>query len=161
MSQGVGNHDGIDFDSAWGTLSASLKDIHTKNASMLSFEQLYRNAYRLVLKKQGEQLYNNVQAFEAEWLQSVVKPEVLAGVSPRFWDGTINSGSDAENSAIGEKLLKVLKNAWEDHILCMNMTTDVLMYLVSSDSNTCTRRSSVLISCLSRIGYTALRITGR
>jgi cullin 3 len=35
----------------WAELSASLREIHTKNASKLSFEELYRNAYKLVLKK--------------------------------------------------------------------------------------------------------------
>ena len=34
-----------------------------------------------------------------------------------------------EQRADGEKLLRALKEAWTDHILCMNMTTDVLMYM--------------------------------
>lgn len=34
-----------------------------------------------------------------------------------------------EKRADGEKLLKTLKDAWTDHNLCMNMTTDVLMYM--------------------------------
>ena len=34
-----------------------------------------------------------------------------------------------EKRADGEKLLGALKEAWQDHKLCMNMTTDVLMYM--------------------------------
>ena len=34
-----------------------------------------------------------------------------------------------EKRITGEKFLKGLKDAWEDHKLCMNMTTDVLMYM--------------------------------
>lgn len=36
-----------------------------------------------------------------------------------------------ERQAAGEKFLTVLKEAWEDHQLCMQMITDVLMYMVS------------------------------
>ena len=52
--QGLGNSDAVDFDSMWDVLASSLREIHTKNASKLSFEELYRNAYKLVLKKRGE-----------------------------------------------------------------------------------------------------------
>lgn len=34
-----------------------------------------------------------------------------------------------ERRADGEKFLRALKDAWEDHHLCMGMTTDVLMYM--------------------------------
>lgn len=35
-----------------------------------------------------------------------------------------------ERRAAGEKFLSVLREAWEDHQLCMGMITDVLMYMV-------------------------------
>ena len=131
----LGNsNDAIDFDSKWAVLASSLREIHTKNASNLSFEELYRNAYHLVLNKRGETLYERVKEFEEAWLKHEVRPRILAVISSALLVG--NNGTAAmtttdEKRVAGERLLKALKQAWEDHNLCMNMTTDVLMYMVS------------------------------
>ncbi|KAL8697693.1 MAG: hypothetical protein Q9201_006995 [Fulgogasparrea decipioides] len=120
----------VDFERDWKSLSNSLREIHTKNASTLSFEELYRNAYKLVLKKKGEPLYNKVKEFEQNWLALEVRPQILGNLPPSLlaaYNGsqlTVN-----ERRVAGEKLLRSLKSAWEDHNLCMNMTTDVLMYM--------------------------------
>ncbi|KAL8999217.1 MAG: hypothetical protein Q9169_001882 [Polycauliona sp. 2 TL-2023] len=120
----------LDFEREWNSLSISLRNIHTKNASSLSFEELYRNAYKLVLKKKGESLYNNVKQFEQDWLAHEVRPQILDDLPLSLlaaYNGahlTVN-----ERRVAGEKLLRSLKLAWEDHNLCMNMTTDVLMYM--------------------------------
>lgn len=117
----------------WGILSSSLREIHTKNASKLSFEELYRNAYKLVLKKKGEPLYLKVKEFEEEWLAKEVYPRILKDLSPSLFLGYSKATASAmatEKRLAGEKLLRSLKQAWEDHNLCMNMTTDVLMYMV-------------------------------
>jgi cullin 3 len=47
----------------------------------------------------------------------------------------------------GERFLKGLKEAWEDHKLCMNMTTDVLMYM---DRVYCadTRKTSIFTTAM-------------
>lgn len=134
QSKGLGNTEDVDFDSSWAVLSSSLHEIHTKNASSLSFEELYRNAYKLVLKKKGEPLYLNVTAFEKQWLIEVIRPRILAAMSPSLLNrhGVTDSTSAIEKRGAGELLLKSLKNAWDDHLLCMNMTTDVLMYMVST-----------------------------
>jgi hypothetical protein len=42
----------------WNALKHAISEIHHQNASALSFEELYRNAYNLVLHKHGELLYN-------------------------------------------------------------------------------------------------------
>ncbi|KAL8823898.1 MAG: hypothetical protein Q9170_008294 [Blastenia crenularia] len=120
----------VDFDQDWNSLSSSLREIHTKNASTLSFEELYRNAYKLVLKKKGESLYIKVKEFEQNWLANEVRPRILDEIPFSLLagqDGTQLSAN--ERRAAGEKLLNSLKLAWEDHNLCMNMTTDVLMYM--------------------------------
>lgn len=131
----LGNsNDAIDFDTKWAVLASSLREIHTKNASMLSFEELYRNAYQLVLKKRGETLYERVKEFEEAWLIREVRPRILAVISSALLvgnSGTIAMTTADEKRVAGERLLKALKQAWEDHNLCMNMTTDVLMYMVS------------------------------
>lgn len=131
--QGIGQNDAVDFDTTWATLASSLREIHTKNASKLSFEALYRNAYKLVLKKLGEQLYFRVKEFEQTWLTTEVLPRVLDELSPTLLVGSagVSSVTTAnEKRAAGEKMLMALKRAWEDHNLCMNMTSDILMYMV-------------------------------
>ena len=131
--QGLGTSDAVDFDSMWDVLASSLREIHTKNASKLSFEELYRNAYKLVLKKRGEALYIRVKEFEEEWLANEVQPRIIEELSQTLLlatSGNQNITTANEKRVAGEKLLRALKQAWEDHNLCMNMTTDVLMYMV-------------------------------
>ncbi|KAK4691283.1 cullin 3, partial [Lecanoromycetidae sp. Uapishka_2] len=130
--RGVGNAEAVDFEANWQSLAESLRKIHTKEASQLSFEALYRNAYKLVLKKKGETLYYKVKEFEEEWLAGEVQPRILEVLSPSLIFAATSGQTittDNEKVAAGDKLLGALKEAWEDHNLCMNMTTDVLMYM--------------------------------
>lgn len=132
-SQDLGNHETVDFESIWAILGAALHEIHSKNASRISFEELYRNAYKVVLKKQGEMLYKRVKEFEQDWLVNHVKPKVLEDLSVNLLVGDAAASSTAnanEKRAAGEKFLASLKRAWQDHHLCMGMTSDVLMYMV-------------------------------
>ena len=134
ITKGLGNNDAVDFESTWSVLSSSLREIHTKNASKLSFEELYRNAYKLVLKKKGETLYIRVKEFEEDWRTNTIRPRILQEISPTLIvgnDGVASHTTANEKRAAGERLLKALRQAWDDHNLCMNMTTDVLMYMVS------------------------------
>ncbi len=139
VSKGLATHgDAVDFEAMWAELSASLREIHTKNASKLSFEELYRNAYKLVLKKKGETLYERVKLFEQEWLghevrariNGVLSSTLLVGAGGATGNTTVN-----EKRVAGERFMKGLKQAWEDHNLCVNMTTDVLMYMVSLEAS--------------------------
>ena len=132
--KGLGSLEPFDFDEVWDVLAASLREIHTKNASKLSFEELYRNAYKLVLKKRGETLYEKVKDLEADWLVNETRPRILAEIAPSLLvknRKTMATSMTNETRVAGEKFLRALKEAWEDHNLCMNMTTDVLMYMVS------------------------------
>jgi cullin 3 len=132
--QGLTNHDTVDFDVTWGVLEGALREIHTKNASRLSFEELYRNAYKLVLKKKGEELYNRVSGLEQELLRENVWSQVALMVTPALILGASGEqvgGQAHQKRADGERFLRVLKDAYADHQLCMNMITDVLMYMVS------------------------------
>ncbi len=134
--QGLNNSD-VDFDTTWAVLERAFKEIHTKNASALSFEELYRNAYKIVLKKKGEELYNRVAAFEADWLGNQVRGSIVRQLTHPLITLTDGSGrslsTSAERKAAGESFLRTLKEAWEDHQICMGMLTDVLMYMVSED----------------------------
>lgn len=126
-----------DFDSIWTVLSSSLTEINTKNASALSFEELYRNAYKIVLMMRGEELYEKVKTLEQEWLQNEVQKRITGSISSsliRSHKSVDVQDPASERRAAGEKFLAVLKGAWEDHQLCMGMITDVLMYMVRQDN---------------------------
>ncbi|OAX78410.1 hypothetical protein ACJ72_07284 [Emergomyces africanus] len=121
-----------DFDTSWAVLASSLREIHTKNSSNLSFEELYRNAYKLVLIKKGPDLYDRVGELERDWLQNDVLTKVTAIVAPSLaLDGDTVDTLDQVNERriAGERFLLRLREVWEDHQLCMGMITDVLMYM--------------------------------
>ena len=61
-------------------LQNAIKEIHNQNASTLSFEELYRNAYNLVLHKHGPKLYDTVHITVRRHLQDVA--QVLYAFSP-------------------------------------------------------------------------------
>ena len=133
--QGLSKDDSIDFESTWAILSSSLQEIHNRNPSRLSFEELYRHSYKLVLKKQGEKLYEKVKGFEQLWLSNTVRRHIAALIGPSLLLGgdMVDAMAQAEERrAAGERFLLGLRSAWEDHQLCMSMITDVLMYMVST-----------------------------
>ena len=102
----------------------------------MSFEELYRSAYKIVLKKKGAILYGRVRDFERDWLTN----EVLRGVRVLLSSSLLASSHNVvggtpanERRVSGERFLKGLKQAWQDHQLCMSMLTDVLMYMVGEN----------------------------
>lgn len=56
----------------WGTLKNAIQEIQKKNNSGLSFEELYRNAYTMVLHKHGEKLYNGLRQVVQDHLKNKV-----------------------------------------------------------------------------------------
>ncbi|KAI9658636.1 MAG: Cullin-3 [Bathelium mastoideum] len=129
--QGI-NGDDLDFEATWAVLAASFREIHTKNASKLSFEELYRNAYKIVLRKRGESLYDKVKDFEQAWLSNEVRQRLETLLSTNLVsraEGEIAGSTASERTFAGEKFLKGLRDAWVDHQTCMSMLTDVLMYM--------------------------------
>lgn len=111
----------VDFDASWALLSSAINEIHQKNASRLSFEELYRTAYTLVLRKFGKRLYDSVKDEVKQHLTSKVEKTLLPLISDA--NGSMNNGNE---------LLRLTYNMWTDHCLCMRMVSDILMYLVSS-----------------------------
>eukprot|EP00928_Gymnodinium_smaydae_P013192 TRINITY_DN1481_c0_g1_i1.p1 TRINITY_DN1481_c0_g1~~TRINITY_DN1481_c0_g1_i1.p1 ORF type:complete len:698 (-),score=160.68 TRINITY_DN1481_c0_g1_i1:107-2200(-) len=92
----------------WECLRHAIHQIHNHNASSLSFEELYRNAYNLVLHKYGELLYNGVHGVVADHLKAVAQ--------------TCTDCAD-------DRLLEELKRQWDDHKTTMVMIRDILMYM--------------------------------
>lgn len=54
------------------SLKAAIQEIQKKNNSGLSFEELYRNAYTMVLHKHGEKLYTGTREVVIEHLVKIV-----------------------------------------------------------------------------------------
>lgn len=124
----------LDFDSAWDILATAFKEIHAKNASKLSFEELYRTAYKIVLRKKAEELYEKVSNFEESWLIDGVRPRVTSLITPSIIVGSLGPSQDGQSNErriAGERFMRSLKESFDHHTLCMSMITDVLMYMVS------------------------------
>jgi cullin 3 len=86
-----------------------------------------------VLKKKGEALYARVRDFETDWLNNNVCGQIKKLLVPSLLT-TVAGGpsgvSITERRSAGDRFLHGLKAAWQDHLLCMAMLADVLMYLV-------------------------------
>ncbi|TDH71544.1 hypothetical protein CCR75_001081 [Bremia lactucae] len=92
----------------WASLRTAIYEIFSHNASVLSFEELYRNSYNLVLHKHGDLLYNGVVGVITEHLNEVAQ--------------IVSSVTD-------EMLLRALNDQWVDHQVVMTMVRDILMYM--------------------------------
>ncbi|EFA79173.1 cullin C [Heterostelium album PN500] len=102
------NNDPNTTTTAWKLLEEAIKTIHLKNASSLSFEELYRNAYNMVLHKNGEMLYNNLKNLVNGHLKEVAKQVEIAN---------------------DEAFLNELNTSWSEHKTSMLMVRDILMYM--------------------------------
>ncbi|KAL1187759.1 Cullin-3B [Cardamine amara subsp. amara] len=106
-------------DKTWKILEHAIHEIYNHNASGLSFEELYRNAYNMVLHKFGQKLYNGLVLSMTFHLKEICKSiEVSQGGS----------------------FLEQLNRNWNDHNKALEMIRDMLMYMdrtyVSSTNNT-------------------------
>lgn len=57
----------------WNLLKNAIQEIQKKNNSGLSFEELYRNAYTMVLHKHGEKLYSGLKEVVQDHLENKVR----------------------------------------------------------------------------------------
>jgi len=92
----------------WQTLHDAIHEIHRQNASGLSFEELYRNAYNMVLHKFGDKLYNGLTETITKHLQGVATKVIAAN---------------------DDAFLSELKDKWDKHKLSSIMIRDILMYM--------------------------------
>ncbi|KAK1609054.1 hypothetical protein QYE76_032727 [Lolium multiflorum] len=96
------------FEKSWKKLHDAIREIYNHNASGLSFEELYRTAYNMVLYKHGPALYDNLIKTMTEHLQ-----EMRISIE------------DAQ----GGLFLEELQRKWDDHNKALQMIRDVLMYM--------------------------------
>ncbi|KAJ1267473.1 hypothetical protein BS78_07G058900 [Paspalum vaginatum] len=96
------------FDKSWRKLHDAIREIYKQNASGLSFEELYRTAYNMVLHKFGSKLYEKLTENLKEHLE-----EMRASVE----------------AAQGGLFLEELQRKWDDHNKALSMIRDILMYM--------------------------------
>ena len=92
----------------WEALANAIDEIYNRNASQLSFEELYRNAYNLVLHKHGTLLYDGVSE----------------KISSHLLD-TVQKLAKCHDSS----LLEEMAATWSEHQITMVMVRDILMYM--------------------------------
>ncbi|CAH8288690.1 unnamed protein product [Schistosoma bovis] len=92
----------------WDQIKSAIIEIQKKNNSCLSFEELYRNAYTLILQKHGERLYAGTEA--------VVREHMI-----KIRDNLVEN--------LNNKFLTYLNSCWKDHQTAMGMIRDILMYM--------------------------------
>ncbi|KAL5981116.1 Cullin-3A [Asimina triloba] len=95
-------------DKTWKVLEHAIHEIYNHNASGLSFEELYRNAYNMVLHKYGEKLYSGLVNTMTCHLKEISK---------------------SIEAAQGGLFLEELNRKWGDHNKALQMIRDILMYM--------------------------------
>ncbi|XP_021746484.1 cullin-3A [Chenopodium quinoa] len=95
-------------DKTWRILEHAIQEIYNENASGLSFEELYRNAYNMVLHKYGEKLYSGLVTTMTSHLKDISK---------------------SIESAQGDAFLEELNRKWAEHNKALQMIRDILMYM--------------------------------
>ena len=101
--------DKTDAHSTWSVLATAIDEIYNRNASQLSFEELYRNAYNLVLHKHGTFLYE--------------------GVTDKINHHLMETVEKLAHQTLESQLLEEVANVWKEHQITMTMIRDVLMYM--------------------------------
>ncbi|KAJ0558125.1 putative cullin protein, neddylation [Helianthus annuus] len=95
-------------DRTWKILEHAIHEIYNHNASGLSFEELYRNAYNMVLHKFGEKLYSGLVSTMTLHLK-----QIAASVE----------------ASQGSLFLEELNRNWAEHTKALQMIRDILMYM--------------------------------
>ncbi|CAH8253462.1 unnamed protein product [Arabidopsis lyrata] len=95
-------------DKTWQILERAIHQIYNQDASGLSFEELYRNAYNMVLHKFGEKLYTGFIATMTSHLKE--KSKLI-------------------EAAQGGSFLEELNKKWNEHNKALEMIRDILMYM--------------------------------
>jgi len=135
----------------FSSLASAMDEIHNRNASTLSFEELYRNAYNLVLHKHGGLLYEGVQdrlgvhlrrsggrlvrlAREDSAASGVVSSSSgSASAAMMMTSSSSSSGGGAMTRMVGGRdqygLLEELARCWKEHRITMVMVRDIFMYM--------------------------------
>ncbi|AET37668.1 cullin CUL3 Ecym_1442 [Eremothecium cymbalariae DBVPG len=100
----------VDLESSWPILETAIDLIYDGKQSTLSFEELYRLVYDLVIRKYGEQLLENVKDAFTRRMKDIH-----------------DRGLFVELSSI--EFLRRLNGIWNHQKLCLKMISDTMMYM--------------------------------
>ncbi|CAM6006835.1 unnamed protein product [Sphagnum balticum] len=95
-------------EKTWKILEDAIHEIYNHNASGLSFEELYRNAYNMVLHKYGEKLYSELVNTMTQHMRDIAM--------------TVEASQ-------GDLFLEELDAKWHEHNKSLQMIRDILMYM--------------------------------
>lgn len=98
-----------EVDRIWSNLQQGFQQILTDDATSLSFEELYRSAYNMVIHKHGPKLHDG--------LTQVIRAHLA------------NRSKIIASAADAGALLVALSREWDHHKKVMRMLRDVLMYV--------------------------------
>ncbi|KAI7870495.1 Cullin [Mucor mucedo] len=111
-----------EYDEGFDILSSAITVIFQKQARELSYELLYRTAYKLTIRQFGERLYHDVEKVIAQYLESTAEKTIV----PAF----INSSSESSSTAdAGALFLQTIKRVWDDFTTAIDLILQVLYYL--------------------------------
>lgn len=106
-------------NSIWDLLKNAIQEIQRKNNSGLSFEELYRNAYTMVLHKHGEKLYTGLREVVTEHLINKVCHFYELQLKSLMW-----------------------KNSVQSFKLCLNVMSDVILQSFVEIVSICSKNCS-------------------
>lgn len=110
-----------EYEEGFQILSNAITVIFQKQARELSYELLYRTAYKLTIRQFGERLYRDVEKVIAEYLETTAEQAIV----PAFINSSVNDTADA-----GASFLKTVKKVWDDYTTAVDLILQVLYYLV-------------------------------
>ncbi|KAG8876272.1 Cullin-3 [Tulasnella sp. 332] len=117
----------------WDALSQSIAEIHNHRAYNLSFEENYRYAYNMCLYRKADDLYQGVCKLVTANLDKLAKETIV----PAFPTGPVSGGGEnVQKAQEGERLLKAIREVWDDHIGSMGKLRDLLKYMDKTYSTT-------------------------
>jgi hypothetical protein len=105
-------HQAMDHAAAmqtWEMIAHAMDEIYNRNASQLSFEELYRAGYNLVLHKHGHLLYDGVSFKISSQLQQQ-QQQVLQNLSE---NGEPSNDAPASSAGTSTPLLQDMARCWK------------------------------------------------
>jgi len=110
----------------WKKLKNAFYEIFNKNAGELSFEELYRYAYNLVLSKEGSKVYNGTCKIMEERLKEISDEQIKPSFPVYEPGNKFQSNTEIERDL---DFLRIIKKTWDDHIMAISEIKSLLMYM--------------------------------
>ncbi|CAO3632698.1 unnamed protein product [Mucor fragilis] len=110
-----------EYEEGFEILSSAITVIFQKQARELSYELLYRTAYKLTIRQFGERLYHDVAKVIADYLETTAEQAIV----PAF----INTSVETSTADEGASFLKTVKKVWDDFKAAIDLILQVLYYL--------------------------------